>query len=171
MRKSEEELTDGVLHASQHTEVEIVAQRRRVEKIKGKLAAIKDRPEIKHLLSMIDQCVRRSIWLVGGDGWAYDIGYGGLDHVLASGKNVNILVLDTEVYSNTGGQASKATPPGASSQVCLQRKASRQEGSGLDGDGLLKCMSLGASGADPATDLASLQGSGGLSWRLSHSRL
>jgi pyruvate-ferredoxin/flavodoxin oxidoreductase len=67
----------------------------------------------RDLLSVVDQLVRRSIWIVGGDGWAYDIGYGGLDHVLASGRNVNVLVLDTEVYSNTGGQASKATPLGA----------------------------------------------------------
>ena len=67
----------------------------------------------RDLLSVVDHLVRRSIWIVGGDGWAYDIGYGGLDHVLATGRNVNILVLDTEVYSNTGGQASKATPLGA----------------------------------------------------------
>jgi pyruvate-ferredoxin/flavodoxin oxidoreductase len=78
-----------------------------------RLAPIKDDPLAKNLLSVIDHLVRRSIWIVGGDGWAYDIGYGGLDHVLASAHDVNVLVLDTEVYSNTGGQASKATPLGA----------------------------------------------------------
>lgn len=69
--------------------------------------------EVKHLLSLADYLVKKSVWIMGGDGWAYDIGFGGLDHVLASGKNVNILVLDTEVYSNTGGQCSKSTPRAA----------------------------------------------------------
>ena len=75
--------------------------------------------------------MRRSIWIVGGDGWAYDIGYGGLDHVLATGRNVNVLVLDTEVYSNTGGQASKATPLGAVGQVRGRRQACRAQGPAL----------------------------------------
>ena len=86
----------------------------RVAELKTKLLKLADRNETaRDLLSVVDHLVRRSIWIVGGDGWAYDIGYGGLDHVLATGSNVNILVLDTEVYSNTGGQASKATPLGA----------------------------------------------------------
>ena len=80
--------------------------------LKAKLKDATD-PEARDLLSVCDALVKKSVWIVGGDGWAYDIGYGGLDHVLASGQNVNILVLDTEVYSNTGGQASKATPLGA----------------------------------------------------------
>ena len=77
------------------------------------MRALGDEPRARDLLSVVDHLVRRSIWIVGGDGWAYDIGYGGLDHVLATGRDVNVLVLDTEVYSNTGGQASKATPLGA----------------------------------------------------------
>src|SRR5207249_11208076 len=80
--------------------------------LKRRLASA-DSPQARDLLSLADVLVKRSVWIVGGDGWAYDIGYGGLDHVLASGRNVNILVLDTEVYSNTGGQMSKSTPRGA----------------------------------------------------------
>ena len=84
-------------------------------------------------MSVADALVKKSVWIVGGDGWAYDIGYGGLDHVLASGQNVNILVLDTEVYSNTGGQASKATPLGAVAKFAAGGKADGKEGSGHDG--------------------------------------
>lgn len=105
---------ETVINAPQQQESEIRKQRERVAEIKAKLLPHKDKdPRVNNMLSLIDHLVRRSIWIVGGDGWAYDIGYGGLDHVLASGKNVNILVLDTEVYSNTGGQASKATPMAA----------------------------------------------------------
>ncbi|OGV45414.1 MAG: pyruvate:ferredoxin (flavodoxin) oxidoreductase [Lentisphaerae bacterium GWF2_57_35] len=106
------ELADAVLNASQKTEKEIADQRARVAELKAKLQG-NGKPEAKQLLSLADHLVKRSVWIIGGDGWAYDIGYGGLDHVLASGRNVNILVLDTEVYSNTGGQMSKATPRGA----------------------------------------------------------
>ncbi len=102
------DLAAGLIEAVQKNEADIYEQRERVKALKTKLAAIK-KPEAKRLLSIADHLVKRSIWIMGGDGWAYDIGYGGLDHVLASGKNVNILVLDTEVYSNTGGQMSKAT--------------------------------------------------------------
>jgi len=103
-----------VLAAPQSRESEIRAQRIRVGKLKTRLLQLAEGNAIAaDLLSVVDQLVRRSIWIVGGDGWAYDIGYGGLDHVLASSRNVNVLVLDTEVYSNTGGQASKATPLGA----------------------------------------------------------
>jgi pyruvate-ferredoxin/flavodoxin oxidoreductase len=107
-----EELARSILDASQERESELRAQRARVEALGEKLATLDDEAA-RNLLSVVDHLVRRSIWIVGGDGWAYDIGYGGLDHVLASGRNVNVLVLDTEVYSNTGGQASKATPLGA----------------------------------------------------------
>jgi len=104
----------AILTAPQIQESEIRAQRIRVAELKTKLLRLVDRhPAARDLLSVVDHLVRRSIWIVGGDGWAYDIGYGGLDHVLASGRDVNVLVLDTEVYSNTGGQASKATPLGA----------------------------------------------------------
>ncbi len=100
--------------APQVQESEIRAQRIRVAELKTKLLRLTDHYETaRDLLSVVDHLVRRSIWIVGGDGWAYDIGYGGLDHVLATGRDVNVLVLDTEVYSNTGGQASKATPLGA----------------------------------------------------------
>jgi pyruvate-ferredoxin/flavodoxin oxidoreductase len=104
----------AILKAPQIQESEIRAQRIRVAELKTKLLALAQHNETaRDLLSVVDHLVRRSIWIVGGDGWAYDIGYGGLDHVLASGRDVNVLVLDTEVYSNTGGQASKATPLGA----------------------------------------------------------
>jgi len=108
-----EELVQAVLHAPQVRESEIRAQRVRVSVLTQRLRALGDAPGALDLLSVVDHLVRRSIWIVGGDGWAYDIGYGGLDHVLASARDVNVLVLDTEVYSNTGGQASKATPLGA----------------------------------------------------------
>jgi pyruvate-ferredoxin/flavodoxin oxidoreductase len=106
------ELVDAVLNAPQLTESQIRAQRERVARLKAALLKLEDE-RARDLLSVVDNLVRRSIWIVGGDGWAYDIGSGGLDHVLASGRNVNVLVLDTEVYSNTGGQMSKATPLGA----------------------------------------------------------
>jgi pyruvate-ferredoxin/flavodoxin oxidoreductase len=107
-----EELAQELINADQSKEEGITAQRARVELLKQKLEGI-DTPEARDLRSLAGALVKKSVWIVGGDGWAYDIGYGGLDHVLASGRNVNILVLDTEVYSNTGGQASKATPRGA----------------------------------------------------------
>ena len=107
-------LVREILSAPQMQESEIRAQRARVALLERRLRSLAETDGAAHdLLSVIDHFVRRSIWIVGGDGWAYDIGYGGLDHVLASGRNVNVLVLDTEVYSNTGGQASKATPLGA----------------------------------------------------------
>lgn len=116
-----EDLVNDIMHAPQAQESEIAAQRKRMQELKEKLQNIPD-TEAKHLLSVCEQLVHRSIWLVGGDGWAYDIGYGGLDHALASGKNINILVLDTEVYSNTGGQSSKATPTAASAKFASAGK-------------------------------------------------
>jgi pyruvate-ferredoxin/flavodoxin oxidoreductase len=107
-----EEMAQQILNAGQSNEAGIFAQRERVKLLKEKLAHM-DGPAARDLLAVADNLVKKSVWIVGGDGWAYDIGYGGLDHVLASGRNVNILVLDTEVYSNTGGQMSKATPRGA----------------------------------------------------------
>ena len=106
------ELADLLLYADQSSEAGVDAQRQRVAELKERLSNL-DTPVAKDLLSLADVLVRKNVWIVGGDGWAYDIGYGGLDHVLASGRDVNVLVLDTEVYSNTGGQASKATPLGA----------------------------------------------------------
>jgi pyruvate-ferredoxin/flavodoxin oxidoreductase len=107
-----DELANALLGQPQKDEADIFEQRQRVELLKEKLKGLNS-PEAKQLLSLADMLVKKSVWIVGGDGWAYDIGYGGLDHVLASGRNVNLLVLDTEVYSNTGGQASKATPRAA----------------------------------------------------------
>ncbi|MCC6585364.1 MAG: pyruvate:ferredoxin (flavodoxin) oxidoreductase [Bryobacterales bacterium] len=106
------EFAAAILTAEQKEEPQIFAQRERVAELKAKLKAI-DKIEARQLEPLADALVKKCVWIVGGDGWAYDIGYGGLDHVLASGRNVNILVLDTEVYSNTGGQMSKATPRGA----------------------------------------------------------
>ena len=105
-------LVQAILEAEQRDEVAIHAQRERVERLKTVLATLESK-EAETLLDLADYLVKKSVWIIGGDGWAYDIGYGGLDHVLASGKNVTILVLDTQVYSNTGGQQSKATPTGA----------------------------------------------------------
>ena len=107
------ELVDGILQAPQLRESELRAQRERVSELMRRLDGLLDHPAATDLVSVVDHLVRRSVWIVGGDGWAYDIGSGGLDHVLASGRNVNVLVLDTEVYSNTGGQMSKSTPLGA----------------------------------------------------------
>jgi pyruvate-ferredoxin/flavodoxin oxidoreductase len=107
-----EELATALLGQPQKDEADIFEQRQRVELLKEKLQSLNS-PDAKQLLVLADMLVKKSVWIVGGDGWAYDIGYGGLDHVLASGRNVNLLVLDTEVYSNTGGQASKSTPRGA----------------------------------------------------------
>jgi pyruvate-ferredoxin/flavodoxin oxidoreductase len=108
-----QELVDGLLNADQSDEAGIYEQRGRVEALRQRLAQLNGSAETRQLASIADTFVKKSVWIVGGDGWAYDIGYGGLDHVLASGRNVNVLVLDTEVYSNTGGQMSKATPRGA----------------------------------------------------------
>jgi pyruvate-ferredoxin/flavodoxin oxidoreductase len=106
------DVVDALLHADQSGEAGILKQRGRVQLLKERLQNV-NTPQAKELLSIADVFVKKSVWIVGGDGWAYDIGYGGLDHVIASGRNVNILVLDTEVYSNTGGQMSKSTPRGA----------------------------------------------------------
>ncbi len=116
-----DELVDGLLNADQSTEAGIKAQRERVTLLKQRLAAL-DIPGARELLSIADVLSRKSVWIIGGDGWAYDIGYGGLDHVLASGRNVNVLVLDTEVYSNTGGQASKSTPRAAVAKFAASGK-------------------------------------------------
>ncbi len=107
-----EQLITDIINANQKDEAGIYEQRERVKILKEKLQNNKS-SEAKHLLEVADYLVKKSVWVIGGDGWAYDIGYGGLDHVLASGKDINLLVLDTEVYSNTGGQMSKATPRGA----------------------------------------------------------
>jgi pyruvate-ferredoxin/flavodoxin oxidoreductase len=112
----------AALAADNSTQTAIDLQRERVEKLKGQMKKSGDCEVCKQLTSLADYLVPKSVWIVGGDGWAYDIGYGGLDHVMASGKNVNVLVLDTEVYSNTGGQMSKSTPRGAVAQFAAAGK-------------------------------------------------
>ncbi len=114
-------LVTELLEADQSTEAGIEAQRKRVAALKEKLASIKN-DKANQLALVADYLVKKSVWLLGGDGWAYDIGYGGLDHVLAMNRDVNVLVLDTEVYSNTGGQSSKATPLGASAKFAAAGK-------------------------------------------------
>ena len=125
-----DELVKSILGADQTTESGIREQRDRVKELRAKLAGL-ETPEARDLSSLADALVRKSVWIVGGDGWAYDIGYGGLDHVLASGRNVNVLVLDTEVYSNTGGQMSKSTPRGAVAKFAAGGKPRPKKDLGL----------------------------------------
>ena len=133
-----EELANSILNAEQKDEADIYEQRQRVSLLKQRLQTI-DRscpdpnlkPQIQNLKSIADYLVKKSVWIIGGDGWAYDIGYGGLDHVLASGRNVNVLVLDTEVYSNTGGQMSKATPKAAVAKFAAGGKPTTKKDLGL----------------------------------------
>ena len=146
-------LVEEVRTAPQRTESQFAAQRERVEMLRQQLEAIPG-PAAADLRSVLNHLVRRSVWIVGGDGWAYDIGFGGLDHVLASGRNVNILVLDTEVYSNTGGQMSKATPLGAVAKFAAAGKTAEKK------DLALQAIAYGnvyvarvAMGADPEQTL------------------
>ncbi len=123
-------LVDGLLKADQSTELGLAEQRERVLALRQKLAA-SPKPQAAWLSKIADFLVRKSVWIIGGDGWAYDIGYGGLDHVMAMGRDVNILVLDTEVYSNTGGQQSKATPLGASAKFAMAGKPTAKKDLGM----------------------------------------
>jgi pyruvate-ferredoxin/flavodoxin oxidoreductase len=125
-----DELAAAMLGAEQHGDAAVEAQQQRVAVLRERLAGL-DQPDARELHGLADELVRRSVWIVGGDGWAYDIGSGGLDHVLASGQDVNVLVLDTEVYSNTGGQASKATPRGAVAKFAARGKATGKKDLGL----------------------------------------
>ncbi|MBE2220863.1 MAG: pyruvate:ferredoxin (flavodoxin) oxidoreductase [Anaerolineae bacterium] len=129
------ELADSILFAEQLDEAGINEQRARLEVLKTRIAEIlpaaEKKSKLENLLNMADVLAKKSVWIVGGDGWAYDIGYGGLDHVLASGRNVNVLVLDTEVYSNTGGQMSKATPRGAVAKFAAAGKAAAKKDLGM----------------------------------------
>jgi pyruvate-ferredoxin/flavodoxin oxidoreductase len=125
-----ESLVDELLNADQTSEAGIMKQRERVAALKQHLQGIND-PRARNLMSLADVLVRKSVWIIGGDGWAYDIGYGGLDHVLASGRNVNVLILDTEVYSNTGGQASKSTPRAAVAKFAAQGKGTPKKDMGM----------------------------------------
>ncbi|MDQ1265129.1 MAG: pyruvate-ferredoxin/flavodoxin oxidoreductase, partial [Bacteroidota bacterium] len=123
-------LTGEILSSVQSSEEEIIYQRRRIDELKKKLMDM-NTDETRRLLNVADYLVRKSVWIVGGDGWAYDIGYGGLDHVISTGKDVNLLVLDTEVYSNTGGQASKATPLGGIAKFAMSGKPTKKKDLGM----------------------------------------
>lgn len=140
-------LAEEILEAQERSEPEIFEQRQRVESLKQKLRTM-DSSDAKLLLSVADMLVKKSVWGVGGDGWAYDIGYGGVDHVTASNKNVNLLVLDTEVYSNTGGQASKATPKAAVAKFAAAGRAVTKKDLGLIsmsyGNAYVASIALGA---------------------------
>jgi pyruvate-ferredoxin/flavodoxin oxidoreductase len=129
-----EDLKRALAEAAQHDEAGVIAQRERIVELKGILAGLDD-PNAARLATLADSLGRRSVWIVGGDGWAYDIGFGGLDHVLASGRDVNVLVLDTEVYSNTGGQASKSTPRGAVAKFAAGGKHTAKKDLGLHAAG------------------------------------
>ena len=154
-----EALAGEILGASQRRESEYQSQRERVAELRRRLEALPEpTPAVADLVSVLDQLVRRSVWIVGGDGWAYDIGSGGLDHVLASGRDVNVLVLDTEVYSNTGGQASKATPLAAVAKFAAAGKRVGKK------DLALQAIAYGnvyvarvAMGADPEQTLRALR--------------
>jgi pyruvate-ferredoxin/flavodoxin oxidoreductase len=142
-----ESLVNSILNTDQSSNEGINIQRELVAALKAKIGS-GNGAEARDLLSLADSLVDKSVWIVGGDGWAYDIGYGGLDHVLASGQNVNILVLDTEVYSNTGGQASKATPLGAVAKFATGGKASAKKDLGMTairyGDVYIAQVAMGA---------------------------
>ncbi len=145
-----QDLVDALINADQSSEAGILTQRERVAALKEKLATIKD-ADATRLLAVSDALVKKSVWIIGGDGWAYDIGFGGLDHVMASGRNVNILVLDTEVYSNTGGQASKSTPIGAVAKFAAGGKAIGKKDLGMIamsyGNVYVASVAMGASDA------------------------
>ena len=142
-----ESLAERLLNTDQSTNEGINIQRELVAALKARIKPVENE-QSRDLLSLADSLVEKSVWIVGGDGWAYDIGYGGLDHVLASGQNVNILVLDTEVYSNTGGQASKATPLGAVAKFATGGKASAKKDLGMTamryGDVYIAQVAMGA---------------------------
>ncbi len=145
-----DELVTGLLEAKQSDETGIYDQRERVRALRERLSETKSE-EGKSLLSLADNLVKKSVWILGGDGWAYDIGYGGLDHVLASGRNVNVLVLDSEVYSNTGGQMSKSTPRGAVAKFAAGGKPMSKKDLGLHainyGSVYVATVALGANDA------------------------
>ena len=151
------ELVDGILDSPQLRESDLRAQRIRVAELERRLDQL-DGPRVDDLRSVIDHLIRRSVWIVGGDGWAYDIGSGGLDHVLASGHNVNVLVLDTEVYSNTGGQMSKATPLGAVAKFAAGGKTMPTKDLALQAIALANVyVARVAMGADPQQTLTAFR--------------
>ena len=165
-------LTTALLEADQSSEAGLAAQRERVVALRAALAKINS-PEARMLTPLADALVKKSVWIVGGDGWAYDIGYGGLDHVLASGADVNIIVLDTEVYSNTGGQASKATPIGAAAKFAASGKERGKKDLGLLAMGYghvyVASVALGAKDAQTLTALREAESYAGPSLIIAYS--
>ena len=163
---------DELLNASQKSQVEIEAQRDRVAKLKAKLTGSND-AIAKRLLGCADYLVKKSVWIFGGDGWAYDIGYGGLDHVLASGENVNVLILDTEVYSNTGGQMSKSTPRAATAQFAAGGKKMPKKDIGMIfstyGNVYVAKVSMGANPGQVAKAIAEAEAYNGPSLIIAYS--
>ena len=159
--------------ASQKTQDEIEAQRDRVAKLKEKLAENSDNVICKRLTSVADYLVKKSVWIFGGDGWAYDIGYGGLDHVLASGENVNVMILDTEVYSNTGGQMSKSTPRASTAQFAAGGKKMPKKDIGMIfstyGNVYVAKVSLGANPMQVAKAIAEAEAYDGPSLIIAYS--
>ena len=165
------ELVDEILDAPQQYESELAAQRDRVAELEARLDRL-DPAVADELRSVVDHLVRRSVWIVGGDGWAYDIGAGGLDHVLASGRNVNVLVLDTEVYSNTGGQMSKSTPLGAVAKFAAGGKTVPTQRPCAAGDRLRQRLRRpGGDGRRRAADAAGVPRGGGLRRAVAGDRL
>ena len=174
------DLAEALLSADQSDETGIAAQRVRVEQLKADLdVALSDGragdqvSAVRHLRSLADELVEKTVWIVGGDGWAYDIGYGGLDHVLGSGRNVNILILDTEVYSNTGGQASKSTPRGASAKFASSGKSSAKKDLGamaqVYGDVYVAQVAMGANEQQAVRALLEAQAYPGVSVVIAYS--
>lgn len=153
------DLVEGLVNGVKQRDGQGIAQQReRIAQLKEQLSKVSNQDLAKQLSNVADQLAHHSVWIIGGDGWAYDIGFGGLDHVLASGRNVNILVLDTEVYSNTGGQASKSTPRGAVAKFAASGKAQRRKDLGLIAMNYLNVYVAQVSlGANPAQLLKALQ--------------
>ena len=174
------DLADALLTADQSDEPGIEAQRVRVEALKAELDVVSSdgragdqASAVRHLRSLADELVEKTVWIVGGDGWAYDIGFGGLDHVFSSGKNVNILILDTEVYSNTGGQASKSTPRGASAKFASSGKSSAKKDIGamaqVYGDVYVAQVAMGANEQQAVRALLEAQAYPGVSVVIAYS--
>jgi pyruvate-ferredoxin/flavodoxin oxidoreductase len=167
-----EDLARAILEAPQGDETQLAEQRERIAELKARLET-RDDDESRNLLGVADALARKSVWIIGGDGWAYDIGFGGLDHVLASGRDVNVLVLDTQVYSNTGGQASKATPRGAVAKFAAAGKAVGRKDLGMIaaayGNVYVAQIALGADNAQTVKALAEAESWNGPSLIIAYS--
>jgi pyruvate-ferredoxin/flavodoxin oxidoreductase len=168
-----DDLVTELLHSAQQDELEIAAQRQRVARLLAKLQQV-GTPDALRLASLAHHLVHRSVWILGGDGWAYDIGFGGLDHVFTTQRDVNILVLDTGVYSNTGGQASKATPRGAVAKFAASGKPSRKKDLGMIavayGNVYVAQIAMGANPAQAVKAFREAESYGGVSLILAYAQ-